>query len=178
MRAAVVATTLIAVLTGCSEQPSEPPAPTPQPTYDHTSIPTTDPEGDQFTLDDRATFPNGLAYQIDTLTHQRATDEIHGADGTEGNVVVATIRVINQSTEPLPGEAIQVWGFYDNVGAPKVVDDTGALGDSFHGEILPGEKVTATMGWAMPADRMSSVTIMIEDNQPGHTPVRFTGPVS
>ena len=70
-----------------------------------------------------------------------------------------------------------MWGFYGVVGAPKVQDATGALGDSFTGEVQPDESVVASIGWAIPADRMDEVTIMVDDNVEGHSPVRFTGEV-
>ena len=167
------------LLVGCGHAE---PAPEPAPTFDHTSIPTTDPDGQQFTFDDAATFPNGLRIQINEITAKDTTkdkdaSEIHGAEGTDGHIVVAEVQVTNDTTLSLAGEQLQVWGFYGNVGAPKVVDASGALGDSFQGAIRPGERVTASMGWAIPADRTDDVTIMVQDNIPGHQPVRFTGPV-
>ena len=166
---------LIPALVACNGEPGGEPSPTPS--YDHTSVPSTDPEGQQFSFDDAATVPEGLALQVNEVESREADSEIRGAEGTDGNIVVATIMITNNSEEPFPATQVQVWGFYGVVGAPKVTDGAGTLGDSFTGEVQPGESVVASIGWAIPADRMDEVTIMIDDNVEGHSPVRFTGEV-
>lgn len=177
LRWAVLVVVLVA--TGCAGAPGPGPTPTTaRPTFDHTSIPTADPTGARFTFDQAATFDDGVAIQVNEISAGTAGDGVTGAEGTDGSIVTAQIMITNGGDVVLPGEQVQVWGFYDNVGAPKVVDPSGALGDSFRGDIPPGDRVVATMGWAMPADRLGAVSIMVRDNVPGHGPVRFTGPVA
>ncbi|OYN96778.1 hypothetical protein [Enemella evansiae] len=144
---------------------------------DPVAAPTDPPTGDKFTFDQAARYDDGVLVEIATIAKAVTNPQQHGAEGTEGSMVVAEILVTNQSSQPYDTSAITVWGYYDDVGAPKIVDETKQLGDSFSGVVQPGAQAKATMGFAIPADQLQNVTIMIDGGAADKGPVQFSGPV-
>lgn len=180
-------------LTGCGQAPSSqtapPPAdhsaddsadPTPAPTepQDPAKAPSTPPEGVKFTFDQAARWDDGLTVEISTIKKAKANENQRGAEGTEGDIVIAEILVSNETKAEYDTSVLRVWGYYGFVGAPKIIDSTRAVGDSFSGTIPPGGKAKAAMAWAIPADSMEEVTIMVDGNSPSHGKLQFTGPVT
>lgn len=173
-------------LAGCGTPPEEL-APTPSPgasstpsatpTEDTVAAPTFAPAGGEFGLDQAAEFPDGLRIEVTSIKTATANEQQNGAEGTNGNMVVAEIGITNNTGSAYPTDPIQVWGFYDGVGAPKVRDTSGALGDRFSGTIGEGESAVATMGFAIPADRLNNVAIMVDTRNEAHGPVQFIGQV-
>lgn len=149
------------------------------PQADPNAAPTDPPGGERFGFDQAARFGDGMLVQVSTIKSAKASPQQHGAEGTDANMVVAEILVTNSTSGPLPTEPIKVYGYYfTDVGAPKIIDPTGALGNSFQGTLQPGEQAKATMGFAIPADAMGDVTIMIDGGTGDHGPVQFSGAVS
>ncbi|OYO25261.1 hypothetical protein CGZ93_02115 [Enemella dayhoffiae] len=139
--------------------------------------PTEPPEGDKFTFDQAARYSDGVLVEVSTITRAKATPQQHGAEGTEGSIAVAEILITNQSNKPYDTAPIKVWGYYGDVGAPKILDDSKKLGDSFRGVVQPGGQARATMGFAIPSEAMNDVTIMIDAGAPDKSAVQFSGPV-
>lgn len=144
---------------------------------DPVAAPTDPPTGEKFTFDQAARYDDGVLVEISTIKKAQATPQQHGAEGTDGNVVIAEILVTNQSSKPYDTAAITVLGYYHDVGAPKIVDETKAVGDSFTGVVPPGGQAKAVMGFAMPADQLENVTIVIDGGAADKGPVQFSGPV-
>lgn len=193
-RLALASTALVAGLTlaGCGTPP--PPAgPTPSPgsastsaapdaapqtpAEDNLAAPTFAPDGEEFSLDQAAEFPDGLRVEVNSIAKATANEQQHGAEGTSGTMVVVEIGLTNKTGSSYPTDPIKVWGFYDGVGAPKIRDTSGALGDSFSGTIGDGESAVAKMAFAIPADKLDKVTIMVDTKNPQQGPVQFTGTV-
>lgn len=193
-RHAIAATVLAAGLTlaGCgTPPPPAPPTPSPgssapagtpgsapqTPTEDRLAAPTFAPEGDEFGLDQAAEFPDGLRVEVNSIAKATANEQQHGAEGTDGTMVVVEIGLTNGTGNSYPTDPIKVWGFYDGVGAPKIRDTSGALGDSFSGTIGDGESAVAKMAFAIPADKLDKVTIMVDTTNAAQGPVQFIGSV-
>lgn len=135
------------------------------------------PEGRQFSFEQAARWPDGVEVQVTTITGRTASDTEQGAEGTDGHLVEADIMVSNESDQPFDTAQLQVWGYYDRVGAPKIIDTSGRLAVSMGGVLAPGETGSVPMGFAIPADRVGAVTVMVVGDQ-AHPAVQFTGPVT
>lgn len=184
--ALLAASTLAAGLTSCGKDPGTPApssaagrtaAPS-QPMKNPTDAPTTPPEGTPFTFDQAARYDDGVLIEVSTIEAKRATATQEGAEGTNGDVVIATLVITNRSSQPFVTDAISVDGYYSLTGAPKIVDGSGAVGDSFKGTIPPGGQAQATFGFAMPHDNLDEVAIVVDGGDDAHGPVRFTGRVA
>lgn len=190
-RGALIAAALITAVSvaGCgTPQPSPTPSTTPvasatpsaaptTPVEDNLAAPTFAPEGDEFSLDQAAELPDGLRIEVASITKSTANEQQHGAEGTSGTMVVVEIGLTNNTGSSYPTDPIKVFGFYHGVGAPKIRDTSGALGDSFSGTIGNGESAVAKMAFAMPADQLDQVTVMVDSGKGDQNPVQFTGKV-
>lgn len=173
-------------LSACGKEPEAVDSPNSQDTYaqsepgrgNPTQAPTDPPMGEQFTFDQAAAYADGLSIEIAKISKGETTATQTGAEGTQGQIVTAEILVINRTPNPFDSSTIQVWGYYSGVGAPKIVDSTGAVGDSFDGEIPAGQRAKAVMAWAIPHEDLNDITIMIDGGTPDHGAIQFTGPVS
>lgn len=189
--AAAALVTALAV-TGCGTPPPTPESsPTPgasasatasaapeTPAEDNLAAPTFAPEGDEFSLDQAAEFPDGLRVEVASITKSTANEQQHGAEGTSGTMVVVEIGLTNNTGSSYPTDPLKVFGFYHGVGAPKIRDTSGALGDSFSGTLGNGESAVAKMAFAIPADQLDQVTVMVDTGKGDQNPVQFTGKVS
>lgn len=185
--ALVVATCLVAPLAACGKDPGTPAgSPTPATTrtasaaasVDPTMAPTAPPEGTEFTFDQAARYDDGVLVEVDDIHAAKATATQQGAEGTSGDVVLVGIVVTNRSTKPFVTDQMVVSGYYAKVGAPKLVDSSGAVGDSFKGTVPAGGQARAAFGFAIPADQLDEVTIMVDGGDDAHGPVQFTGKVT
>ncbi|GAB3624955.1 hypothetical protein GCM10027418_30410 [Mariniluteicoccus endophyticus] len=187
--AAILALAVGVALSACGKAPAPTPTGTPAPSnaapapsdgsaVDPTDPPTSPPEGDEFTFDQAARYDDGVTVEIGTIKGSQVTPTQSGAEGTAGHVVLAEIVVINKSAQPFVTDKMVVHGYYSGVGAPKIVDTSGAVGDSFKGTVAPGASAKATMGFAMPADQLDHVTIMVDGGDDSHGPLQFTGQIA
>lgn len=186
--ALLAAAALTVTLSGCGKDPGTS-APTAsaskgartsapaQPTRNPTEAPTSPPEGAPFTFDQAARYDDGVLVEVSTIEAKKTSPTQQGADGTGGEVVIAVIVVTNQSKQPFVADKMAIDGYYDQTGAPKIVDSSGAVGDSFKGTIPPGGQAKATFGFAMPHDNLDHVTIMVDGGDDAHGPVQFNGSV-
>ncbi|WP_026928135.1 hypothetical protein [Granulicoccus phenolivorans] len=183
----VAAVIVVLAVTGCTKGPdgSSPTAPAgsagqsadPGSAADPTAAREAAPEGARFTFDQAARWPDGVEVQVTTITARTATATERGAEGTDGHLVEADIQVSNGSDQPFDTAQVAVWGYYDRVGAPKVSDSSGRLGVRLAGVLQPGETGQVPMGFAIPADRLGAVTVMIVGDS-AHPAVQFSGAVS
>lgn len=184
MRIALVAlAALLPVLAACSSQlPDTQPsattsarvAETPQP--DLTSAPTIPPIGDPLTFDQAADYEDGLSIQVDNVRADTAPDEVTGAEGTAGQVVLADVVVSNGTRESYDASTIVIQGYYrGNVGAVMLADPSGEIGQGFGESVPRGEQHKARVGFAVPVEDADEVTIVVDPRDDYHAPVHFEG---
>lgn len=181
--ASVALAALLPVLAACSSQvPDTQPSATtsasvtttPQP--DLTSAPTTPPIGDPLTFDQAADYEDGLSIQVDNVRADTAPDEVTGAEGTAGQVVLAEVVVTNGTREAYDATTIVVQGYYrGNVGAVMLADPSGEIGQGFGESVPRGEQHKARVGFAVPVEDADEVTIVVDPRDGHHAPVRFEG---
>ncbi|MDO5500224.1 MAG: hypothetical protein Q4F67_11165 [Propionibacteriaceae bacterium] len=172
----------VLILTGCGTPPQAPPdAPggfrSIDPNEIRTDPPVDPPSGAEFTLDQAAVFDDGVRFEVSSIAAGEATSTQTGAEGTDGHVVTAEITVTNGSDTAFDLAPIRVWGYYDEIGAPMIVDSTGAVGDRFAGTAEPGQAARARFGFAMPSEGFETVTIMIDGGTADHGIMQFRGPI-
>ncbi len=64
------------------------------------AIPAEVPDGQQFSLDDAAEFDDGLLIEIAGAIADKAARTDHGAEATNGEIVIASVRIENKTKEP------------------------------------------------------------------------------
>lgn len=183
MRLVVVSlAALMPLLAACSSQDPRPDPPvataseatTPQP--DLTSAPTTPPIGDPLSFDQAADYEDGLSIQVDNVVVTTAPDEVTGAEGTSGQVVIADVVLTNGTRSSYDATTVVVQGYYrGNVGAVMLTDPAGQLGQGFGESVPRGEQHKARVGFAVPAAEAGQVTIVVDPRDGEHAPVRFEG---
>lgn len=158
----------------------DPEKPTAEP--NRTLAPTEDPTGEVFRFDEAARFSDGVQIEVQKVTAQLAGEGDQGAEGTDGQIVVAEVLISNDSPATFDANRIIVQGFYgESVGAPLVVDADGAFGTGFEGVVEAGEDVRATFAFAIPHAQLKNVAIYVfiyTLDDPEHPAVRFSGRVA
>lgn len=142
--------------------------------------PTQAPTGQEFGFDEAARYADGVQFEVQRVAARRAGQEDRGAEGTDGNIVVATVLVSNASTSTFDASRVLVQGFYGaGVGAPLVVDPEGSYGIGFVGVVEAGEEVQATFAFAIPHSQLDNVTVAIYSlDEANHPAVQFAGRVA
>ncbi len=174
---------------------SVPPAPTPAtpaatsstPAAPATSAPATSGRppvaaDQQFTLDDAAQFDDGLIIEIAGTVADRAKSSDRGAEGTGGEIVIASVRIENNSSDPYDARDVLISAGYGGsdarlADAQIVVDSTGELESGFAGTIDVGDEGIATIGFAVPFSALGRVSFVVDPNDDIHDAVSFTGRV-
>ncbi len=202
MRRVLATLALVAVLvTGCTgELGDQPPAGgvpstettgTPGPTGDEppegqpseiepSEIETPRPVGkdQQFSLDEVAEFPDGLQIEIAGALADQAKPQHRGAEATNGEIVVASVRIENGTSEAFLASGVLISATYgDGRPAQIIVDSTGGLRDGFDGEVPEADELVAPVGFAVPISALGKVTLIVDCNDDIHDPVSFTGKV-
>jgi hypothetical protein len=138
------------------------------------------PEVEQFSLDDVAEFDDGLLIEIagDAVAH-KATKTDRGAEATNGEIVIASVRIKNNTTEPYDAESVLIGAQYGNgKDAQIIIDKTDELSSGFTGAIKPKAEAIATVGFAVPFSELKKVTFIVNPNDDVHEAISFTGTVS
>jgi hypothetical protein len=179
---AVAIVAVLLALVACSAGAPEP-APAPE-TASSVSAPSESqspsvPAGQQFTLDDQAEFDDGLLVEIAGSLGQKAAKGVKGAETTGGQVVVASVRIENNTHEPYDPGDVEVTATY-GVGTPAkpVIDPGHAIVSDFEGAIAVGDEGVAAVAFAVPASERKKVTFTIDLHDDNHDPVSFTGRVA
>jgi hypothetical protein len=136
------------------------------------------PADQQFTLDDQAEFPDGLIVEIAGSFAQKATKDIQGAESTGGQIVLASVRIENNTEAPYDPAEVEVTASYgDGTQAPPVTDPTNNLIVDFEGPVDVSDEGVTAVGFAIPTSGLAKVTFVVDLHDDAHDPVSFTGKV-
>jgi hypothetical protein len=137
------------------------------------------PEEQQFSLNDVAEFDDGLLIEIAGRTvadKARKTDR--GAEATNGEIVIASVRIENKTEEPYDAEGVLIGAKYGNgKDAQIIIDKTDELQSGFSRKIKPDDEDIATVGFAVPFKELKKVTFIVDPNDDVHEAISFTGRV-
>jgi len=88
------------------------------------------PKGQRFTLDDRAQFDDGLVIEIAGTVADRAAKTDRGAEVTDGEIVIASVRIENNSKKAYDAGSVLIGAKYsNNKDAQIIIDKTEELQD-------------------------------------------------
>ena len=136
------------------------------------------PEEQQFSLDDGAEFDDGLLIEIAGSVAEKAKKSDRGAEATNGEIVIASVRIENKTKEPYDAESVLIGATYGNgKDAQIIVDKTDELQSGFTGTIKPNNEDIATVGFAVPFTELKKVTFIVDPNDDVHEAISFTGTV-
>ena len=136
------------------------------------------PEEQQFSLDDVAEFDDGLLIEIAGAVADKATKTDRGAEATNGEIVVASVRIENKTKEPYDAENVLIGATYGTgKDAQIMIDKTDELQSGFTGTIRPKDEDIATVGFAVPYKELKKVTFIVDQNDDVHEAISFTGTV-
>jgi hypothetical protein len=137
------------------------------------------PEEQQFSLNDVAEFDDGLLIEIaGRVEVDKATKTDRGAEATNGEIVIASVRIENQTEEPYDAEGVLIGAKYGNgKDAQIIIDKTDELQSGFSRKIKPEDEAIATVGFAVPFKELKKVTFIVDPNDEVHEAISFTGRV-
>jgi PBP1b-binding outer membrane lipoprotein LpoB len=136
------------------------------------------PEGQQFTLDDVAEFDDGLVIEVAGTVAEKAAKTDRGAEATNGEIVIASVRIRNNTKESYDAASVLIGAKYgDGKDAQIIIDQTDELQSGFPGKIKPKDEDIATVGFAVPWKELKKVTFIVDPNDDVHEAISFTGPV-
>lgn len=191
----ILALTACGVLTACDEQPATEPRPSvtaggasPQPVPAAPSAtpspsataatPGEAPKRQQFTLNDMAQFDDGLVIDIAGTIAKRAAKADRGAEVTDGEIVIASVRIENKGKKAYDAQSVLIGAKYgDGRDAQIIIDKTEELTSGFKGKIKPKGQDIATVGFAVPWNQLKRVTFIVDPNDDMHETISFTGRV-
>ena len=165
---------------GSPGAPASTASPGPSPSESPTSAtPAEVPEEQQFSLDDVAEFDDGLLIEIAGAVADKATKTDRGAEATNGEIVIASVRIENKTKEPYDAESVLIGAQYGNgKDAQIIIDKTDELSSGFTGTVKPKGEAIATVGFAVPFSELKKVTFIVDPNDDVHEAISFTGTVS
>jgi hypothetical protein len=136
-------------------------------------------EEQQFSLNDVAEFDDGLLIEIaGKAVADKATKTDRGAEATNGEIVIASVRIENKTKEPYDAESVLIGATYGNgKDAQIIIDETDELQSGFTGTIKPKDEDIATVGFAVPIKELKKVTFIVDPNDDVHEAISFTGTV-
>jgi hypothetical protein len=136
------------------------------------------PEEQQFSLNDVAEFDDGLLIEIAGAVADKATKTDRGAEATNGEIVIASVRIENKTQEQYDAEGVLIGAKYgDGKDAQIIVDKTDELKSGFSRKIKPEDEDIATVGFAVPFKELKRVTFIVDPNDDVHEAISFTGRV-
>ena len=185
------------VLAGCGVRPTSEPAPSVTATSGRTDAPASPassgigpsssatsatpaevPEEQQFSLDDAAEFDDGLLIEIAGAVADKVARTGRAAEATDGEIVIASIRIENKTKEPYAAESVLIGAKYGNgKDAQIIIGKSDRLQRGFTGTIKAGDEAVATVGFAVPFSELEKVTFIVDPNDDLHAAISFTGPV-
>jgi hypothetical protein len=153
--------------------------PSPSPSPSATSArPGEVPKEQQFSLDDVAEFDDGLLIEIAGAVAEKATKTDRGAEATNGEIVVASVRIENKTKKPYDAENVLIGATYGNgKDAQIIIDKTDKLQSGFTGTIKAKDEDIASVGFAVPYKELKKVTFIVDPNDDVHEAISFTGTV-
>jgi hypothetical protein len=185
---------VLLALAACGAQPADQPQPTdtsgisPPTSFESTASPDPSaadatpaevPEEQQFQLGDVAEYDDGLLIEIAGAVADKAAKTDRGAEATNGEIVIASVRIENNSEEPYDAESVLIAAKYgEGRDAQIIVDETDELQSGFTGTIKPNDEGIATVGFAVPFSELKNVTFIVDPNDDVHEVISFTGTIS
>ena len=169
----------VTATSGRTEAPASPASPGIGPSSRATrAAPAEVPEEQQFSLDDVAEFDDGLLIEITGAVADKAARTGRGAEATNGEIVIASIRIENKTQEPYAAESVLIGAKYGTgKDAHIIIDKTDELQGGFTDTIKAGDEAVATVGFAVPFSELKKVTFIVDPNDDLHEAISFTGPV-
>jgi hypothetical protein len=166
----------VAATSGSAEETGTTASPTPGGT---SATPGEVPEEQQFSLNDVAEFDDGLLIDIaGTVVADKARKTDRGAEATNGEIVIASVRIENRTAEPYDAESVLIGAKYGNdKDAQIIIDKTDELQSGFSRKIKPEDEDIATVGFAVPFKELKKVTFIVDPNDDVHEAISFTGRV-
>jgi hypothetical protein len=135
-------------------------------------------EEQQFTLDDVAEFDDGLMIEIAGTVADKASKTDRGAEATDGQIVIASVRIENKTKKSYDAENVLIGATYgDGQDAQIIIDKTDELQSGFSGKIKPKDEGSPTVGFAVPWKELKEVTIIVDPNDDVHEAISFSGRV-
>jgi Domain of unknown function (DUF4352) len=183
---------VLLALAACGVQPADPPHPgvassaegtpvesSPSPSSSGAgATPAEVPIEQQFTLNDIAEFDDGLVIEIAGTVAEKAAKTDRGAEATNGEIVIASVRIENNTKKPYDAANVLIGVRYgDGKDAQIIIDETDELQSGFQGTIKPKDEDIATVGFAVPWKELKKVTFIVDPNDDVHEAISFTGPV-
>jgi hypothetical protein len=182
---------VLLVLAACGVEPENPAQPSVSPTSSADATPSPSPtpsataagpaqvpKAQQFKLDDRAEFDDGLLIEIAGTVADKATKTDRGAEATKGQIVIASVRIENKTKKSYDAEGVLIGAKYGNgKDAQIIIDKTDELQSGFTGKIKRKDEGIATVGFAVPWKELKSVTFIVDPNDDVHEAISFTGRV-
>jgi hypothetical protein len=164
---------------GATDGPTSPASPGASPSSSATgATPGEVPEAQQFSLEDRAEFDDGLLIEIAGAVAGMAAKTDRGAEATNGEIVIASVRIENKTEEPYAAENVLIGAKYGNgKDAQIIIDKTDELQSGFNGTINAGDEAIASVGFAVPISELKKVTFIVDPNDDVHEAISFTGTV-
>jgi len=136
------------------------------------------PEEHRFKLDDVAEFDDGLVIEIAGTVAEKASKTDRGAQATDGQIVIASVRIENNSKKPYDADGMLIGATYgDGRDAQIIIDKTDELQSGFSKKIKPKGEGIATVGFAVSWTELKKVTIVVNPNDDVHEAISFTGRV-
>ena len=181
----VLAISVVLALAGCtgtSADSDQPPPSSGTPSAvasdTHPAKPRAVPQHQRFTLDDTAQFDDGLQVEVAGTEATKATKTDRGADGTSGQIIIASVRIENDTREAYDARDVLIRATYGaGHDAPTIVDSSHELTSGFSGTVAVKDEAVATVGFAVPYAALGRVTITVDCNDDVHDPVSFSGRV-
>jgi hypothetical protein len=165
----------VTATSGPTEAPASPASPGTGPNSGAT--PAEVSEEQQFSLDDAAEFDDGLLIEIAAVADKAARTD-RGAEATNGEIVIASVRIENKTKEAYAAASVLIGAKYGNDNDEHIViDKTDELQSGFTGTIKAGDEAIATVGFAVPFSELKRVTFIVDPNDDLHEAISFTGPV-
>ena len=124
-------------------------------------------------------YMDGLAVTVTGAGAAIASETAAGAEVTEGQMYLFTVEVVNGSEEIFDPAMFMAEVNYgpEGTAASQVFDSAQNLGDRFQGRILPGKKQTVTYAFAIPADKLGEVLMIVSPSYE-HAEQLFSSPLS
>jgi hypothetical protein len=165
----------VAVTSGSPEEMGTTASPSPDAS---SATPGEVPDEQQFSLNDVAEFDDGLLIEIAGTVADKATKTDRGAEATNGEIVIASVRIENKTEEPYDAENVLIGAKYGNgKDAQIIIDKTNELQSGFSRKIKPEDEDLATVGFAVPFTELKKVTFIVDPNDDVHEAISFTGRV-
>ena len=135
------------------------------------------PEDQRFTLDDVAEYDDGLLIEIAGAAADKARKSEKGAEDTDGQIVIASVRIENGSKHNFDARPIMITAVYgDGVAA---TEDDAAGSSSAASPVWSSPRTRTSPPSASPSrsSELGQVTFYLDPDDDEHDPVSFTGKI-